>query len=118
MAKAASAAAGIICVTPVNLNFGDVQVKSTKDLTLTVRNAGGGTVSGTAATVAPFFSIFNGGSYDLDPDQSQTVTVRYHPTSPGSHTGTVDFTGGGGATVPVAGKTLSGLPFVPLLLEN
>ncbi len=84
----------IIQVTPGNLNFGYVPVGSTKDLTLTVTNIGGGTLTltGNATTSAPF-SIFSGDSYTLNPGQTRAVTVRYQPTSPGPHTSTVVFTG-------------------------
>jgi hypothetical protein len=93
-----------IQVTPVSLNFDDVPVGSTKDLILTVKNTGGGTLTGSATTAAPF-SIVSGGSYSLGADQSQIVTIRYLPTSPGTHTGTVVFTGGAGANVPATGYT-------------
>ena len=106
-------------VTPASLNFGYVPVGSTKDQFLTVKNTGSGTLSGNATTAAPF-SIVSGGSYSLGPDESQVVTIRYQPTSVGLHTGEVLFTGGGGATVPVTGKTEGprGLPWLILLLGN
>ena len=109
----------VIKVTPISLNFGYVPVGSTKDLTLTVKNAGVGTLTGNATTAAPF-SVVSGGSYTLGPDQSQVVTIRYQPTSAGLHTGEVLFTGWGGATVPVTGKTEGprGLPWLILLLGN
>jgi Abnormal spindle-like microcephaly-assoc'd, ASPM-SPD-2-Hydin len=109
-----------IQVTPGSLNFGYVPVGSTKDLTLTVKNAGGGTLTGNATTSAPFFSIVSGGSYTLGPGESQVVTIRYQPTSQGPHTGTAVFTGTTGVTVPVTGKTEKplGLPWLLLLLGN
>ena len=101
----------VLQVTPGSLNFGYVPVGSTKDLTVTVKNAGGATLTGNATTTAPF-SIASDGSYDLAPDQNKDVTIRYQPTSQGPHTGTVVFTGGDGATVQVTGKTKksNGLP--------
>lgn len=107
-----------IQVTPTNLTFGDVTVGSTKDLTLTVKNTGGGTVTGNATTVAPF-SIVSGGSYNLGAGEEHVVTVRYQPTSPGKHTGTVVFTGGNGATVSVTGNAERPhiLPWLILLLD-
>jgi len=69
-------------VTPGSLNFGYVPVGSTKDLTLTVRNTGIGTLTGSATTAAPF-RIVSGGSYNLVADQEQAVTIRYQPTSSG-----------------------------------
>jgi Abnormal spindle-like microcephaly-assoc'd, ASPM-SPD-2-Hydin len=109
----------IIQVTPLSLNFNYVPVGSTKDLFLTVKNMGGGTLTGNATAEAPF-SIFSGVSYSLGPDQSQVITVRYQPTSQGPHTGMVVFTGGDGATVSVTGKTEKplGLPWLLLHLGN
>ena len=106
-------------MTPGSLNFGYVPVGSTKDLTLTVKNAGGGTLTGNATTAAPF-SIVSGVNYSLGADQSQVVIIRYQPTSQGPHTGTVVFTGGDGAAVLVSGKTEKplGLPWLLLLLGN
>jgi hypothetical protein len=92
-----------ISVTPASLDFGTVSVGATSDLTFTVQNTGGGTLSGTASVAAPF-SVVSGGSYDLAAGASQAVTVRYSPTGAGTHSGTVTFTGGGGATRPVTGN--------------
>jgi hypothetical protein len=106
-----------IDIKPVSLSFGYVHMGSTKDLFLTVKDKWGGTLTGNATTTSPF-SIVSGGSYDLGPGQSQDVTVRYQPTSQGPHTGTIVFTGGGGATVQMTGKTELGLPWMMLLLGN
>ena len=110
----------IIQVTPGSLTFGYVPVGSTKDLTLTVKNAGVGTLTGNATTAAPF-SIVSGGSYSLEAgDDSQVVTVQYKPTSSGKHTGIVSFTGGKGVTIPLTGKNekSQGLPWLQLLLGD
>jgi hypothetical protein len=92
-----------IQVTPVSLDFGYVLMGSTQDLFLTVKNMGSGILIGNATTVAPF-SVISGGSYSLDANQSQVVTIRYQPTSPGGNTDVVVLTGGGDATVPVIGE--------------
>lgn len=94
-------------VIPVSLNFGDVPKGSTKDFTLTVKNTGGGTLTGNATTTAPF-SIVSDGSYSLGHSQIKVINIRYQSTSSGTHTGSVIFTGGNGiATVPVTAKTPS-----------
>jgi len=95
-----------ISVTPSSRDFGSVQVGSYLDLPFTVQNSGGGTLSGSASTSAPF-SIQSGGTYNLPAGQSQTVTVRFSPTAAQSYNGTVTFTGGGGATRPVSGTGYS-----------
>gem|GEM_PF-1147622 len=95
-----------ISVTPTSLNFGNVTVGSVADRTFTVQNSGSGTLSGSAATTTPF-SIVSGGSYSLGGGSSQTVTVRFSPTSAAIFTGNVTFTGGGGATRSVTGTGVS-----------
>ncbi len=91
-----------IGVTPIYLDFGYVPVGSMKDLTLTIRNRGSEILTGTATTADPF-GVVSGGSYNLNPDGSQIVTVRYMPTSLGSHNGTMMLTGGDGTIVRVIG---------------
>lgn len=92
----------VISVSPSSIDFGPVQVGSSSEQSLTVTNVGGGTLSGTA-TVSAAFSIVSGGSYNLSANQPQIVTVRFSPTAAQSYTGTVLFTGGGGATRTVTG---------------
>lgn len=109
-----------IQVTPSTLNFGYVPPGSYKDLTLTVKNIGTGTLSGTVSA-APPFSIVSGGTYNLASGASQKVIVRYTaPLQEGSQTGSVTFTGGGGTTIQVTGTNIKprGLPWLQLLLGN
>ena len=91
-----------ISVTPANLDFGSVEVDAGADLSFTVSNSGGGTLTG-SATVLPPFNIASGASYALDEGQSQGVIVRYSPTSGGTHEQNVTFTGEGGVSRPVSG---------------
>jgi hypothetical protein len=95
-------AAPLISVSPSSLNFGNVNVGGSSDKNFTVKNNGGGVLTGTATTNPPF-SIVSGGSYSLSAGQSQTVTVRLAPTSAGTFLGNVSFTGGGGASRAVNG---------------
>jgi hypothetical protein len=95
-----------LSVSPSSLDFGSVTVGATSDLTFTVQNTGGGTLSGTASVSVPF-SIIAGGTYSLGANQSQTVTVRFSPTAVGSTNRIVTFTGGGGATAIVSGVQVS-----------
>ena len=91
-----------INVTPSERNFGNVFVGQTEDRTFTVKNVGSGTLSGSASTSGRF-SIVSGGSYSLAGGDSQTVTVRFSPTSAVTSTGSVSFTGGGSASRTVQG---------------
>ena len=95
-----------LSVTPSSQDFGNVAVGSVADSTFTVQNMGGGTLTGTASTAAPF-SIIAGGAYSLGPAASQIVTVRLSPTSTATFAGSVAFTGGGGATRGVTGTGAS-----------
>jgi len=92
----------VIVVSPSSQNFGSVTVGTTSDLTFTVKNSGGSTLSGTASVSTPF-SVIAGGTYSLGANQSEAVTVRFSPTTVGSNNSTVTFTGGGGATASVNG---------------
>src|SRR5437899_2693126 len=89
--------APVIAVTPSSQGFGNVPMGSTADRTFTVRNAGGGMLTGSASTStsAPF-SIVSGGSYNLAAGASQTVTARFQPTAVAIVTGNVNFTYNGG----------------------
>jgi len=107
----------IIQVTPLSLNF--IYNPRGSRNNLLVKNTGVGILTGNATTDTPFI-IVSGGSYSLSADESQIVTIEYRPTSPGPHAGTVVFTGGNGATIPVTGKTekSQGLPWLQLLLGD
>jgi hypothetical protein len=95
----------VIAALPVSINFGSVTANSSATNTFTIYNTGGGTLTG-AATVAAPFSIVSGGNYSLTNNQNQTVTLAFNPTSAGSFTQTVNFTGGG-TSVAVSGVGLS-----------
>jgi subtilisin family serine protease len=83
----------VIAVTPASRDFGTVAVGASVDLTFAVQNVGTGTLTGAAKTAAPF-SIVSGGAYSLAAGQTQTVTVRFSPTSADTFVGDVTFTGG------------------------
>lgn len=99
----------VISVSPATLNFGSIPVGTVSNLVLSVRNTGGGTLSGTASVAAPF-TIVSGGSYSLVSNQAQSLTVRYSPTTAGNHTGAVTFTGTSSGTAGVSGSAWAVLP--------
>ena len=92
----------VISVTPNSHDYGSVEVGQYLDKTFTVKNIGGGTLSGSASVSSPFSIVF-GGSYNLNSGQSQIVTVRFTPTAAQYYSRNVSFTGGGGATRQVSG---------------
>jgi formylglycine-generating enzyme required for sulfatase activity len=67
-------------VTPDSLTFGALYLGGSFDLSVTVRNRGGGTLIGQAAIDCPAFSLVTGGQpFSLLTGQSRTVTVRFQP---------------------------------------
>lgn len=86
-----------LCVDPTSLDFGQAAAGSTKDLSITAKNCGGGTLTGSVSTTAPF-SIVSGGSFSLAANQSQTVSVRFTaPSTAGSISGAATITSNGGS---------------------
>ncbi|RYD84930.1 MAG: hypothetical protein EOP84_04085, partial [Verrucomicrobiaceae bacterium] len=96
------ASAGQIAAQPTSLSFGQVTVGTSANLSLTVKNNGGSSVTGRASVSAPF-SIVSGGSYTIAAGASHVVAVRYSPTAATASNGSVALTGGGGGSVPVSG---------------
>jgi len=94
-----------ISVSPSSIDFGGTAMGGFKDKNFTVTNSGGGVLAGSASTSAPY-SIVSGGTYSLNAGQSQTVTVRFSPTTLGTFAGNVNFTGGNGASRPLTGTGL------------
>ena len=85
-----------IAVSPTGtVNFGSVNLGSFTDQALTVSNTGGGTVSGTVSTSAPF-SIVSGNPFSLvGLGATQAVTIRFTPTASATATANVDLTAQG-----------------------
>ena len=107
----ADVALPVLALTPASLNFGNVPVGSTRDLPFTVQNTGGGTLTGSASTSAPF-SIVGYNSFSLGAAQSKTITVRFSPTSATTFNGNVSIaSNAGNASVTLTG---SGVPVVTL----
>lgn len=99
-----------ISVTPTSLNCGSVQVGDTTSCgSFAVSNIGSGTFDGSASVSSPFScGGDNCNYYDLDNTATaQNLPITFTPTSAGSFTGTVTFTGDGGATRTVTG---TGIP--------
>src|SRR5262249_29405236 len=113
--------APVLSVSPASLDFGSLSVGQTRDLTVSVRNAGGGSLTGTAAIAPPSaFSVLSGASFALGAGETQTVTVRFAPTAAGEAfpplaiaTNAGDASGGlgGSPTAPNLSVTPASLPF-------
>lgn len=75
--------------------FGSVNIGSVGNQTFTVSNTRGGTVSGTVSTSAPF-SVVSGSPFNLvGLGASQTVTVRFTPTTATTASVNVNFVAAG-----------------------
>lgn len=97
----------LISVEPKYLNFPSVPVGTSTNLSFTVKNEGVGTLSGSASISLPAsYSILSGSPYTLAPGTSQSVTVRFSPSSVGNTYPKTTFTGGGGTTRSVYGNAV------------
>ncbi|MBI2432517.1 MAG: DUF5011 domain-containing protein [Candidatus Hydrogenedentes bacterium] len=96
---AASAAGPVLQVTPaVSGQFlvGTAKVGESVEGTLTLRNAGSGTLDGTATiTNNPdgVFSIIGATGYSLDANETTTLRVRFAPAEDAAYTGVIRFSG-------------------------
>jgi hypothetical protein len=94
-------------LTPSSLDFGDVDVGSSADLTFTLTNTGCTALNGTIAESCDHYALVSGGGpYSLSAGQSLTVTVRFTPKSPGgTHECTIET---GLAGTPCSGVSCTG----------
>jgi len=99
----------VVLVSPASLDFGTVLTGLGTNLTLTVQNTGGGTLTGSASVTAPF-QIISGGTYNLGSNQTQTVTVKFNPTAAGTYNQAINFTGGNGTSANLTGVAYAVLP--------
>ena len=96
-----------ISVTPGSQNFGSVVVGNTASLPFAVQNSGGGTLTGSVASVSAPFNIASGKVYSLAAGQSTNVMISYSPTVTGSNLQTATFSGGAGASVVISGTAIT-----------
>jgi uncharacterized repeat protein (TIGR01451 family) len=81
----------VCVVTPTTLDFGTVVVGEWADLTFTIENTGGGTLTGSVSEACEEYDITDGaGAYSLGGGQSKTITVRFQPTGAGTQLCTID----------------------------
>ena len=85
--------------------FGDVEVDQFKDITFTVSNTGGGTLTGSATVPGGIgLSIVGASSWSLNADEQAVITVRYTPASEGTLNAVVTFNGPANLSVTVTGR--------------
>jgi hypothetical protein len=90
-------------VDPAELDFGAVDLGGSADLSLTIRNTGGGTLSGTVSSPCGGFSIVGSSAYSLGPQDSASFTVRFVPNSIGPVGCAIETGSGYCGTVNAAG---------------
>lgn len=99
-------------VSTSTLDFLQVPVGQTKDLTFQIRNTGTGTLSGTAGpSTCGEFSFVGPVNYSLRAGETATITVRYTPTTIG-HTTSCPLvpTGAGCAPLTLIGEAVAPSP--------
>jgi hypothetical protein len=78
-----------------SINFGEVEIgqSATQMITLTNQASSTNTLTGTVGTLSNPFSVVSGsGSFSLAPGKSQTLLVRFSPTSAGTFSQTLVIT--------------------------
>jgi len=94
------------------VSFGGVNLGSFTEKAFVVSNSGGGTISGAVSVAAPF-TVTSGSPFSLNgPGTSQTVTVRFTPTTTTTVSASLNFATGGGTISPIV--TGSGIGSVTL----
>ncbi len=97
-----------------NLAFGDVAVGSQRDLSYSITNTGNATLTVTGTTISGGLSthtLFSWTSGTIAAGASQTVTVRFQPTTAGSYNGTVTVNGdqtSGGNSIAISANATGG----------
>ncbi len=98
-------AAPALSVTPGAgpLAFGGLAPGELAERTVTVRNSGGGTLSGTAQiTGSSAFSLPGAWSWTLNGGQSAEITVRFSPAAEGDYAATLVLSGDPGGNISIA----------------
>lgn len=84
------AAVPSIDASPAALDFGNVAVGQSKDLTLTIRNTGTASLTVSAVTsLNPRFTATPAAPFNIGAGSSQTVTARFTPSAAGAQTGSL-----------------------------
>ncbi|UCG52714.1 MAG: M6 family metalloprotease domain-containing protein [Candidatus Latescibacterota bacterium] len=78
-------------VQPTDIDFGMVAVGDSLDETFTIINVGVDPLIGSVSESCDAYSIVSGGNYNILPGDSQVVTVRFAPTSAGTHNCTIQL---------------------------
>lgn len=89
------ASGGTIAVTPAATDFGSVNTGSTKDIAVTIANTAGSGVLSVTPGISPnppFSIVGSPAPLSINAGTSQTLTVRFSPTTAGAQNGTLTLT--------------------------
>jgi len=89
---------GKLAVGQSSLNFGTVAVGASANLTFTVTNQGGTTITGGSAIVSSPWSIVSGSPFTLNGFTAKTITVKFSPTTVGNFTNIVSLASANGGS--------------------
>lgn len=93
-----------IFINPSSLSYGTLIRVGAPSLSITVSNAGGGTLNGNATSDSGNFVVTAGSGYGIAGGTAASVTVKFAPAGvAGTYSGNLTLTGGGGAVVPMSG---------------
>lgn len=102
---------------PNNISYGNSNVGSTTDRTLTITNAASSTINLTGSVsniIGVDMNIASGSqTLNLSPGQSQNLTLRFSPQSGGNYNNSINVTGnftGGTKTVSLTGSASTVIP--------
>jgi hypothetical protein len=93
-----------------NLAFGDVAVGGSRDATFTIANTGTATLTVSGMSVSGGLASYLSASWTsgtIAPGATQTVNIRFQPTTAGSYSGTLTVTAdhtSGSNTLPISGN--------------
>ena len=107
--------APVIQVTPASLDFGSVAVGQTADRTATVQNTGTALLTVNSLSISnPRFTVASPTApFNVAPEGSQIVTVRFSPGAAGGQTGVLSIASNAGPSAVAlagAGTAVSGSP--------
>jgi M6 family metalloprotease-like protein len=77
-------------IVPDTLNFGNVIYGSFKTMTFDITNTGYGNLIGSMSDACTPFDIISDKNYNLSHNESQTMSIFFYPTSPGSFNCTIE----------------------------
>lgn len=90
-----------LSIVHARLDFGRPGLNATAQQVVTARNTGGATLTGSAATAAPF-GLVSGAPFALAPGESAALVVQFTPSGFGTFAGAIQFTSNGNwLTAPV-----------------